>query len=646
MATSFRPQSGAGKIGWNIAEPQSVRLRVWLLAGFLALAFVGLGARLWYLQVFEGESYLAQAKRNRVRRVPLPAPRGLILDRHGKVLATSRAAHAVAIVPAALPSAKSDGARRAEILRTLGYLLKTSPDEIEKQIAQAKEKGGSPYDPVRVTDGADLKTITLVEENKPRLGPAVLVTDEIARRYPNGKLAAHVLGYTGGVTEREMERSEIKAAKDPRARRLRFDDTVGKIGVEDFYDATLAGVSGSAMYEVDARSQPTRRLDTIPEKAGKTLVLTLDAKLQEAAEKALAGASNSGAAVAIDVRNGEILALASNPAFDPNIFSLSRRDPRRQSELRRLLESNVPNKSRKKYFYNRAVTSHYPPGSTYKMVTATAGLEKGIISPTSPVFVCNGGLRMGRFFGCWSTHGTQNLMQAMANSCDVYFYQMALRLGNPEGSGPAFLAEISRKFGMGSPTGIDLPTDGKGLVPDPAWRKAINKSRPDLARWFPGNTLNMSIGQGDVLATPLQMAMVTAAVANGGTLWQPRVMKEVRDTNNKVLTRAKPQGRPVGVAAQNLAIVRRAMREVVTSGTGRGMALPQVSIAGKTGSAEDDNHGLPHAWWVCFAPYENPQIAIAVIVENSGHGSENAGPVAKKILEAAFPARPKAEKNQ
>ena len=226
----------------------------------------------------------------------------------------------------------------------------------------------------------------------------------------------------------------------------------------------------------------------------------------------------------------------------------------------------------------------------------------------------------------------------MAKSCNVYFYQTALKLGNPEGSGPTYLAQIARQFGLGSPTGIDLPTDGKGLIPDPAWRKAINKNRPELARWFPGNTLNMSIGQGDVLATPLQMALVTAAVANGGTVWQPHVMKEVRDGNNKLIAQARPEGKSSGVSAENLAIVRRAMRSVVTSGTGKSVALPQVTIAGKTGSAEDDNHGLPHAWWVCFAPYENPKIAIAVIVENSGHGSENAVPVAKKILEAAFPA--------
>lgn len=638
MATSFRPNSVQDKIGWNITEPQRVKVRVWMLAAILAVAFGGLAARLWYLQILQGGTYLAQAQRNRVRRVPLPAPRGLIVDRHGNLLATSRAAHAVAVVPAALPSARSQPKEREKVLRTLGYLLKITPSDIEARLVEAKKKGGNLYDPVRVTDGVDLKTITLVEENKPRLGPAVLVTDEITRQYPNGSLAAHVLGYTGVVTEREMARAERLAATEPKTRKLRFDDSIGKIGIEDQYDALLAGVSGSALYEVDSRSQPVRRLDTIAEKAGNTVVLSIDAKMQKAAEKALAGASNSGAAAVIDVRTGEVLALASNPNFDPNVFSLSRRDPRRQRELKRLLETGISDKAKKKYFYNRAVTSHYPPGSTFKMVTAAAILEKGVAGPASPVFFCAGGLRLGRFFGCWSTHGSENLMGAMTNSCDVYFYQTALRLGNPEGSGPAFLAKTARQFGMGSPTGIDLPTDGKGLVPDPQWRKSINKNRPDLARWYPGNTLNMSIGQGDVLATPLQMALVTAAVANGGTVWQPHVMKEVRDLNQKIILQAKPKGKPTGISPENLAIIRRSMRSVVTNGTGKSVALPQVTVAGKTGSAEDDNHGLPHAWWVCFAPYENPKIAIAVIIENSGHGSENAGPVAKQILEVAFPA--------
>lgn len=626
------------KIGWEILNSQRVRWRAWAMALALLLVFVGLGARLWYLQILEGDKYLAQAQRNSLRRVPLPAPRGMIIDRRGQILATSRAAHAIAVVPAALPSARKEPEAREKILRTLAYLLKTVPAEIEEKIAAAQKKGSHPYDPVRIAMQADLATITLVEENKPRLGPAVLITDEVARHYPNGALAAHVIGYTGAVTENEMKRAEKKAEADPRVRRLRYDDSIGKIGVENFYDSALAGTPGSALYEVDARSQPVRRLGEIAEKAGNTLVLTIDSELQRAAEDALSRASNSGAAAVIDVRNGEILALASNPAFDPNVFSLPRYDQSRQRELQRLLESDVPAKSKKKYFYNRAVTSHYSPGSTYKMITAAAGLEKGVSHPDSPSYRCGGGLRMGRFFGCWTTHGTENLMSAMARSCNVYFYQTALRLGDPQSSGPDYLAKISRQFGLGSATGIDLPTDGKGLIPDPQWRKAINKTRPDLAHWYPGNTLNMSIGQGDVLTTPLQMAMATAAVANGGTLWQPHLMKEVRTADAKIAERFEPQGKSVGVSAKNIEIIRRAMRGVVTGGTGRSINLPQVTVAGKTGSAEDANHGLPHAWWVCFAPYENPQIAIAVIVENSGHGSENALPVARQVLEAAFPA--------
>jgi penicillin-binding protein 2 len=641
MATTLRPAGLDDKSGWTALDPTATKYRVWIGALVLLLAFLGLLARLWFLQIASGASFLAQAQRNRVRRVPLPAPRGLIVDRNGRVLVTSRATHSIAVVPAALPSRKKESDKRDALLRTLGYLLGITPAEIEARIAEALDpkNGGTLYDPVRIADRIDLKTITLIEENKPRLGPAVLVTDEITRFYPGGAFAAHVLGYTGPVDQNDIEESKIEVERDPKARRLKFDDSIGVIGVENEYDTQLAGTSGSALYEVDAKLQPVRRLETIGEKAGNTLVLTLDAKIQKAAEDALKKARNSGAAVAIDVRTGEVLALASNPSFDPNIFSLARRDPRRTAEINHIFESEKPEKQRtKKYVFNRAVTSHYAPGSTFKMVTASAGLEKGAIVPSS-TFSCGGGLRLGRFFGCWKTHGAENLYGAIANSCDVYFYQTALRLGNPESSGPEYLAKVARGFGLGQKTGIDLPTDGDGLIPDPEWRKEINKTRPDLARWFPGNTLNMSIGQGDVLATPLQMALVASAVANGGTLWKPHLMKAIRNSSGKIVSRYKVQGKSVGIAPEYLRDVRLGMRQVVTSGTGRAITLPQVSIAGKTGSAEDDNHGLPHAWWVCFAPYENPRIAIAVIVENSGHGSENAVPIAKQMLEAAFPAK-------
>jgi penicillin-binding protein 2 len=515
-------------------------------------------------------------------------------------------------------------------LGTLAFLLGTTREDLENQLEEAERRGARPYDPVPVAEGVDLRTITLIEENQARLGSSVLITNDIKRLYPQGQLAAHVLGYTGIVTDEDLERAEA----DDSARQLKFDDIIGKSGLEREYDALLAGKRGSEEWEVDARNRPVRPRGRIREIPGATLHLTLDAKLQKAAEDALAKARNNGAIAAIDPRNGEVLALASRPTFNPNIWSL----PRKQFQREYLKLVN----SQGHPLLNRPVVSRFPPGSTFKMVSAAAGLQKGAVTPNWTV-TCNGGLRMGRWFGCWHTHGAGvDLFDAFAGSCDVYFYQLALRLGDPESTGPTYLASVARRFGLGSPTGIDLPSDAKGLIPDPEWRKRINKRHPDLAHWYPGNTLNMSIGQGDVLATPLQMARVTAAVANNGTLWTPHLLHDAQLPNGKTVVN-QPKGQNVGIDPRYLAMIRQGMREVVTRGTGRGCAMPNVDIAGKTGSAEDVHNALPHAWWVCFAPYQNPTIAIAVMVENSGHGSENAAPIAKAVLEAAFPAKPAAK---
>jgi penicillin-binding protein 2 len=629
MAVQHSSRRVQDKSGWAISNPSNVRQRFLICAGALGIVFILLLTRLWYLQVVQGAQMLAQAQENRLRNVPLSAPRGLILDRNSAVLATSRTTHSVAIVPAALPSEKREPEARVKVLKTLGFLVHQSPAQIEKQLAEAAEKGGRRYDPVRIGGDIDLQTITRLEENRARLGPAVLVTDNVQRTYPNGALAAHVLGYTGIVTAKDLERD--KAAEDPRD--LKYDDNIGKIGIEKEYDQLLSGERGSEQYEVDARGRPVRKRGSIPEKPGQTLVLTIDAKLQKAAEDALDKARNSGAAVVIDPRNGEVLALASRPTFNPNIFSL----PKKLFQERYVAYNN----NKKLPFINRASGGRFPPASTFKMITSAAGLERGTLNP-GITHVCAGGMRLGRFFGCWGTHGAVNLSKALAMSCDVYYYQEALKLGNPESTGPDFLAKVARQFGLGEKTGIDLPVDNPGLVPDPAWRKKVNATRPDLARWFPGNTLNMSIGQGDTLATPLQMALVTATVANGGTLWKPHLFKEVRDAKSgKILRSAKSEiRRQVPVSASSLALIRAGLRSVVTNGTGKAMALPNVEVAGKTGSAEDANHALPHAWFVAFAPYQNPRIAIAVIIENAGHGGENAGPIAREILKAAFPETP------
>ena len=478
-----------------------------------------------------------------------------------------------------------------------------------------------------IAEDVDLATVTLIEENQPRLSGAVLVTDDLRRFYPDGAMAAHVLGYSGVVNERDLKRARAQGEE------LRFDERVGKSGIEREYDALLRGKHGEQIFEVDAQNHPLRERAPVAAQPGATLQLTLDLKLQRAAEKALGAARNNGAVAAIDPRNGEVLALASRPNFDPNIFELSRA---KFSVAYRNLVATPGHP-----LLNRAVVSRFPPGSTFKMISASAGLQKGAITPSWDV-TCNGGFNYGRHFGCWAVHGPGiNLDKALAHSCDVYFYQLGIALGDTESTGPTYLAQIARQFGLGSKTGIDLPVDEKGLVPDPAWRARVNAKNPELAHWYPGNTLNMSIGQGDVLATPLQMALATGALANGGTLWQPHLLRKSQTAGNAPKLMA-PVGHKIGVDAANLALVRHGLREVVINGTGKACNLPQVAVAGKTGSAEDANNALPHSWWICFAPYDKPTIAIAVLVENSGHGSENALPIARDILNARFPA-PKVE---
>jgi len=628
MATTLPPTGSIRNpsSGWAVSDAATIRRRVTAGIIFLCLAFGGLITRLWYLQVVEGASFLAQAQRNHIAHVPSAAPRGLILDRNGEVLATSKAEHSVAIIRGALPSGKAGEADRDRILNTLAFLLGVQQSDIEATLDDARDRGARPFDPVIVAEGVDLRTVTLIEENKPRLSSAVLVADDLKRLYPDGSLACHVLGYTGLVTQDDLTRAD----SDPDGRDLTPDDRIGKSGVERVYDTLLAGEPGSEDWEVDKAGRPIRPEGSTPAVPGDTLKLTLDANLQRAAEAGLADAKNNGAVAVIDPRDGSVLALASRPTFDPNIFSLPRSQfPAAYREL-----ADDPNHP----FQNRPVSSRFPPGSTFKMVTAAAALQSHAIN-TDFTVDCEGGMRLGRWFGCWQHHGPDvDLFKAFADSCDTFFYQASLRLGNPESSGPTYLAQVARQFGLGHRTGIDLTSDEAGLIPDPAWRARINANHPDLAVWYPGNTLNMAIGQGDVLTTPLQMAMVTAAVANGGTLWTPHVMSSLIGPNGQVVKSYAAVGRSVGIDDGNLALIREGMRDVVTTGTGKGCALPQVEIAGKTGSAEDQNHGLPHAWWVCFAPYDKPTIAIAVLVENSGHGAENSAPIAKRILEAAFPA--------
>jgi penicillin-binding protein 2 len=339
-------------------------------------------------------------------------------------------------------------------------------------------------------------------------------------------------------------------------RPLSYDDIVGKIGIEREYDRVLAGTRGSEQYEVDARGRPVRRRGEIKEKPARRSFLTIDAKLQRAAEAALDKARNSGAVAAIDPRNGEILALASRPTFDPNVFSL----PKKEFQPRWL----AYNSNKKHPLINRAVTSRYPPGSTFKMIVAAAGLQQGTLTP-SMKHNCTGGLHVGAAFRLLEhARPRHQLDEALAKSCNVYFYQQALRMGHSESSGPTYLAKITRQFGLGQKTGIDLPIDAKGLVPDPAWRRRVNARNPDLAHWYPGNTLNMSIGQGNVLATPLQMAVSTAAFGNGGTA-VATASDEGKCATPPPIEYSGKRSRRVAASASNSAIYHSSPKECARS---------------------------------------------------------------------------------
>ncbi len=585
---------------WRVPNVEMLTKRTLALRVVLLMAFLSFAGRLWYLQVYNHQRFEAAARLNRVRRVPLPPPRGIIFDRNGKVLATSRCVYNVAIVPAALPDD-----RREEVLRRLAFLLRKSPQEVTDVFDATL---GRPFEPVTIAENVDARTVVAVEENRPRL-PGVLIVTHIARNYVNGRFAAHLLGHIGEVTQEELDRRK--------SRDVRSGDLVGKLGVERQFDAYLIGARGSELVEVNASGQPVRTIGRVPQKPGRSVFLTIDASLQRAAEDGLNATGRPGAVAVVNVRNGDVLALASKPDFDPNQFG-----NRIPTEVWRAL-----NEDKRHPLYNRAIAGLNPPGSTFKLMTAIAGLERGAITPHTP-YVCPGGLHVGRYFKrCWKVHGACDLYKAIAASCDVYFYHISRRIG------PDAIANVAKRFGLGQKTGIDLAGEAAGLIPTPAWKKKRWKQE-----WFGGDTLNMSIGQGYVQTTPLQMACMTAAIANGGTFYRPHLLKKVVADKGKLVMRYEPQGRSTHTDLRFIDLVRQGMRDAVIApgGTAHVMNMPQVTVAGKTGSAEDARTAKSHAWFVCFAPYENPQLALCVMLEAAGHGGTEAAPIARKILEVAF----------
>jgi len=601
-------------------RPRRPPRRVLRMTSFMVIILTLLGvlvARLWFLQVIGGGEYQERAEANRLRTVVTEAPRGAITDRTGAPLVTSREVLNLVADPQQL-----SGPRGEAVLRRLSVALGNRPGFFAAKVRKAQE--ARPFEPVVLQKETSPALQAYVQERRGQL-PGIRLKAAYVRDYPQGALAAHALGYVGPIP--------AEAADRYTERGYRGNETVGRAGIEAEYEQYLRGIAGREQVEVDARGEVVGRgiLSQTPPRPGQTLRLSIDLKTQKALEAALraevvgSGTSTGAAGIAINPKTGAVLALASYPTFRPDLFQSG--SPR---QVRRVLTS--PSRP----LLDRAIGGEYPAASTYKPITAAAALESGFYTPgetiNSPGSVV---LYKTRFQGFRNQdHGIIALPEALEVSSDTFFYKLADRSYRRQGWP---FQDWSRKFGLGRPTGIDL-TEGEssGLVPDLAYkRRTCDRSvDPINCSWRPGDSVNMSIGQGNVLVTPIQMVVAYAALANGGTLVTPTLGQAVVDADGRVLrdlvgARAT---RPLGLSKDNLDLIRSGLDRAANANGGTATpvfgGLPrQFRVAGKTGTAENPS-GIDHAWWVGYAPADDPTIAVAVVVERGGTGANTAAPVA------------------
>ncbi|HWQ68495.1 MAG TPA: penicillin-binding protein 2 [Patescibacteria group bacterium] len=587
----------------NRYAPFQKRIRV--AAVLVSAAVLILVLRLWALQILEGDRLFQLSLNNRLRLRPVEAPRGLIFDRNEEVMVENLASFDLYATPEDMPDIEDTTRRLAEILQS-------SPDELRQRVSQGQ---GSQLGPVLLRKGVDERIVAAIEEQKIDL-PGVSLRVRPVRTYPNGGSAASLLGYVAEVSQAQLKSKEF--------RDFRPGETMGQAGVERRYDAFIRGVDGGEQVEVDALGKVSRLIQQVEPQSGFSLHLTLDNRLQRVAEEALQG--KSGALIAVHPSTGEILAMVSQPSYDPNQFS-QRMTPDQWRKL-----TGDPHHP----MQNKGLQGQYAPGSIFKLVTALAALEKGSITPETK-FSCDGAFSLGsHLFHDWKKggHGALDLRQAIANSCNIYFYNTALKAGIGE------ITRVARELGLGAPSGLGLSGEARGIIPP---KPTVP---PEAGGWYPGNTVMAGIGQGMVTVTPMQAVMMVSAIANGGSLYRPWVVRKVETLDREVIEEYGSElVRKVNIDPDNLAIVREGMQAVVSEGTGGRAKIPGLRVAGKTGTAqvvENKKSGSQrgdqrdNAWFVAFAPADNPQIAIAVVVEHGGFGGQVAAPIAKSLLEAWF----------
>jgi penicillin-binding protein 2 len=624
----------------------ALALRIGILGTIVLFVFAVLFLRLWALQVLSGDRYLNAAQNNQVRTVRTQAQRGPILDRNGLVVVDNAAGTSVQLWPADLPD---DEGERLAVLRRLSDVVAVP---VPWMLRQIERRAGDPLTPIVVKRGVHAEHVHYLEERQDRF-PGVRIASSFLRTYPYKALGAHVLGHVGEVTK-----EQLAASDDPT---LALGDEIGQAGVESTYDEFLRGRAGTNLLRVDSLGRPLGTLlparDAVP---GYALRLTIDVRLQQATERALRYGiqqahanedwyANGGAIVAMDPRNGQILASASNPTFRPSVFV-------GRVEQRKLAAAGLtgPTAEGKNFpIVNRAIAGLYPPGSTWKPVTALAAMEEHLLAPYSPLpctpdFVYEGENGVDYRFTNWTTayDNEMTLPQALEASCNTYFYEIGRQFFDlpPERGHPFQM--WAETFGFGATSGLDIGGEAAGLLPDPEWRRRTYDNPIDKL-WKPGDSIQLAIGQKDLLVTPLQMTRFYSMVANGGKLVTPRIALraerpgQAATAPDVVQTFTPPAPVDVNVDDAALQVVREGLYLATHGANGTSVGVFgdfPVKVAGKTGTAQKVVDGVirNQSWWCGFAPYDNPTISVCAVIENGGHGGSAAAPAALKVFEEFF----------
>jgi penicillin-binding protein 2 len=609
--------------------------RVAIIGGIALVAFGVIFFRLWFLQVLSGEEYVQAAQDNQRRAIRVQAPRGDIVDREGRVLVTNRVGLAVKVTPDKL---SGDRRERRQLYRRLSRLVDMRPRAIERRVDhQFKEL---PFSQATIKQDVSRDVVMYIEERREDFR-GVTVEPVFLRQYPHKEIGAHLFGYVGEVSQEELD--------DPSYSQVRMGDRVGKAGVELEYDPFLRGRSGATILRVDALGNLRRELGQRQPERGRQLRLSLDLDVQRAGQEALGGGTGKGAFAVMDINNGEVLALGSQPSYDPNLFA----KVVRASDYKRLTadETGAP-------LTNRAVAGGYPTGSTFKLITATAALESGLITPDTPLND-PGELTVGdvTFKNAGEVaHGVISLRTALTVSSDVFFYQLGRDM-NREGMP---LQHWSRQLGLGSRTGVDLPEEGPGFVPGPKWRdrqyakfqRCVERTNPTPTEislgecgwqdrpWSVGDNVNLSVGQGDLAANPLQMAVAYAAIANGGRVLRPRLGQRIENSAGQAVQQLRaPTARRLKMSEEYRQAILDGLRGAASAPGGTSTPVFEsfpVDIAGKTGTAEKGAGRADQSWYVALAPWPDPKYVVAVTDEAGGFGADTAAPMARRILAELF----------